>query len=116
MKITYTEEFELSLKEIFILQEIFSFPDHEMGFWSSHDYLHDRPHKGYTFQVDESRNTQDAFYGVREKGLIERSDSGAEGTYFRYKISQKGWQIFRQIEFVDTSSLHHLRPSKPEKK
>lgn len=112
MKITHTEEFELSLKEIFILQEMFSFSDHEMGFWGDHDYLHSRPTIGYTSKVDEERNTHDSFCSLREKGLIDRSDSGAEGTYFRYKISEKGLKIYQQIERVDTTSLHFLRPSK----
>lgn len=106
MKITYSEEFELSLKQIFILQEMFSFLDYEMGFWQSHDYLHS------TYSRDKDRNTQDDFYGLKELGLIESSDSGREGSYFRYKISKKGLIIFPQIKNVDASSLYYLRPNK----
>lgn len=112
MTITYTEEFTLTLKQIFILQEMHSFPDHEMGFWSDHDYLHTKYYKGYT--VNEEKSTQDDFYGLSKLGLIENSDSGHEGTYFRYKINQKGLKIFPQIQNVDCSSLYWLRPSKKE--
>lgn len=114
MTIKYTEEFQLTLKQIFILQEMFSFPDHEMGFWSEHDYLHRQYYIGYSYKVDIERSTQDDFYGLRELGLIESSDSGAEGTYFRCKISKKGLKIFPQIQNVDTSSLYFLRPPKKQ--
>lgn len=107
----YKEKIELTLKAIFILKEMMSFPDKEMNTSDRYDYLrssyqhYDKGQYASCEERNKAESMHSDFYLLCKLDLIESIDVG-EGCYFRYKVSKKGEYIYPQVKDIDTSLLN----------
>ena len=108
--IEYKQQINLSLKAIFLLQEIAKRKDAKMGFWSEDDWLHCEKNIGYSGPVDEPNSTRAAFYELTDSRMLVRCDSGTPDTYFQFGVGEKAANTVEQWVNIDTSEFKYLKP------
>ncbi len=113
-KITFTEEFELSNKAVFVLKVIGKLPNQTVKTSSDYDWL--RSQRNYPWELvkkfserDEEKSLDKAFEELNTAKLLDHPEVG-EGCYFRYILNARGKEALNQLRHKDVKQFYRLIP------
>lgn len=118
MKFVYKQEFELSLKAIFILKIFLKLPNNEIDTSMRCDWLHREVTHNWTeenrikqicWKRNEEASLDKAFNELRDNELLDCPEVG-EGCYFRYVLSDKAKYFINKIKRINTKEFDYLIP------